>query len=208
MEQESRGKRRKSRPVRPAAEAVTEEYLPVGGRPPRKKLRWRWLFNTLAATFAVVAVAVTAFSLAMYSYYRSTILATLESKAQTAAGMFRNYTETTYLATARQFVNQFEEKNIIEVQILNSNGRVRMSSMMDISGASAHSPDVIAAINEKTVKLQLPRGLSRCDNVTVVGRIECPAVDTYAHLLVFRHYSLLISGDSSYPQGTEQSGIL
>ena len=99
----------------------------------------------------VVAVAVTAFSLAMYSYYTSTILATLESKAQTAAGMFRNYTETTYLYNARQFVNQFEEKNYIEVQILNASGRVQISSMMDISGAGVETSDVSSAIAEKRV---------------------------------------------------------
>ena len=59
MEQENRGKRRKSRPVKPEQAA---------DKRPRGKLRWRWLLNTLGATLVVVAVAVTAFSLAMYSY--------------------------------------------------------------------------------------------------------------------------------------------
>ncbi len=149
MEQENRGKRRKSRPVKP--EQAAEERQQAADKRPRGKLRWRWLLNTLGATLVVVAVAVTAFSLAMYSYYTSTILATLESKAQTAAGMFRNYTETTYLYNARQFVNQFEEKNYIEVQILNASGRVQISSMMDISGAGVETSDVSSAIAEKRV---------------------------------------------------------
>ena len=150
MEQERRGKRRKSKPVKPAAEPVTEERS-AGGKGSRRKLRWRWLVNTLGATFMVVAIAVTAFSLAMYSYYRSTILATLESKAQTAAGMFRNYTETTYLFTARQFINQFEEKTTIEAQILNASGRVLISSMMSMSGAGVDTSDVANAISTKRV---------------------------------------------------------
>jgi len=79
----------------------------------RGVLRRRWLVNTLVTTFAIVAIAVSAFSLAIYNYYLATIAATLESKAQTAAGMFQNYTETTYLYAARQFINQFEEKNKI-----------------------------------------------------------------------------------------------
>ena len=73
----------------------------------RGVLRRRWLVNTLVTTLAIVAIAVSAFSLAIYNYYLATILATLESKAQTAAGMFQNYTETTYLYAARQFINQF-----------------------------------------------------------------------------------------------------
>ena len=151
MEMEGRGKRRKRKPAKPAPEPLLDERQQADGQRPRGKLRWRWLFNTLMATFVVVAIAVTAFSLAMYSYYRSTILATLEGKAQTAAGMFRNYTETPYLYTARQFISQFEEKSTIEVQILNANGRVLLSSMMDISGASVDTPDVSDAIATKRV---------------------------------------------------------
>lgn len=168
MDQESRRKRKKSPPITPkregdsAAEALPE--APARARP-RGRLRRRWLLNTLAVTLVVVAIAVSAFSLAMYSYYTSTILATLESKAQTAAGMFRNYTETTYLSTARQFIGQFEEKNKIEVQILNASGRVLMSSMMDISGASAHSPDVAAAISEKRVRTNIGFDPDTGDNV-------------------------------------------
>ena len=168
MDQENRRKRKKSPPITPnregdlAAEALPE--APAKARP-RGRLGRRWLLNTLAITLVVVAIAVSAFSLAMYSYYTSTILATLESKAQTAAGMFRNYTETTYLSTARQFINQFEDKNRIGVQLLNANGRVLMSSMMDISGASAHSPDVSAAINEKRVRTNIGFDPDTGDNV-------------------------------------------
>mgnify|MGYP002510322447 FL=1 len=158
MEQESRRRRRKNLPIAPKREDMAAEEAPAeapAGRRPKGRLRRRWLFNTLAVTLVVVAIAVSAFSLAMYSYYTSTILATLEGKAQTAAGMFRNYTETTYLSTARQFVSQFEEKNYIEVQILNASGRVLISSMMDIAGASARSPDVDAAISEKRVRTNI-----------------------------------------------------
>lgn len=168
MDQESRRKRRRNLPMAPKREDKALEDgpsdSPAQGRP-RGRLRRRWLVNTLAVTLVVVAIAVSAFSLAMYSYYTSTILATLESKAQTAAGMFRNYTETTYLSTARQFISQFEEKTTIEVQILNSSGRVLMSSMMDISGASAHSPDVSAAIGEKRVKTHIGQDPDTGDDV-------------------------------------------
>lgn len=168
MDQENRRKRRRNLPMAPKREDKALEDgpsdSPAQGRP-RGRLRVRWLLNTLAVTLVVVAIAVSAFSLAMYSYYTSTILATLESKAQTAAGMFRNYTETTYLSTARQFISQFEEKTTIEVQILNSSGRVLMSSMMDISGASAHSPDVSAAIGEKRVKTHIGQDPDTGDDV-------------------------------------------
>ena len=117
----------------------------------RGVLRRRWLVNTLVTTFAIVAIAVSAFSLAIYNYYLATILATLESKAQTAAGMFQNYTETTYLYAARQFINQFEEKTTIEVQFLTPDGEVLMTSLMDISGATPQGQDIVDAISTKTI---------------------------------------------------------
>ena len=122
----------------------------------RGVLRRRWLVNTLVTTFAIVAIAVSAFSLAIYNYYLATILATLESKAQTAAGMFQNYTETTYLYAARQFINQFEEKTTIEVQFLTPDGEVLMTSLMDISGATPQGQDIPDAI--KTRELSTWRG--------------------------------------------------
>ncbi len=112
-------------------------------------IRRRWMTNTLAATFAIVAVAVTVFTVAMNNYYSSTILATLESRAQTVADMFQDYTESYYRSTARDFVNSFEEKDAIEVQFLNSRGRVLMSSLIDISGSDPNTLDVDGAINTK-----------------------------------------------------------
>ena len=112
-------------------------------------IRRRWMTNTLAATFAIVAVAVSVFAVAMNNYYTSTIMATLESRAQTVADMFQDYTESYYRSTARDFVNSFEEKDNIEVQFLNSKGRVLMSSLLDISGSSPDTLDVNGAINTK-----------------------------------------------------------
>ncbi len=112
-------------------------------------IRRRWLFNTVFATLAIVAVAVTSIVLAMYNYYTSTVVASLESRAQTAAGMFQNYTESNYLYAARQFITQFEEKNEVEVQFLTPSGGILMSSLMDISGGTPGSDDVAQAIRTR-----------------------------------------------------------
>ena len=114
-------------------------------------LRRRWLTNTLAATFAIVMVAVAVFAVAMNNYYTSTIMATLESRAQTVADMFQDYTESNYRSAARQFINQFEEKDKIEVQFITSARRVLISSMLDISGAYPGTLDIDGAITTKKV---------------------------------------------------------
>ncbi len=145
-----RRERKKLEPVGPA-KSKTEREQPAGKKPRRRGgvIRRRWLVNTLSATVLIVVVAVTSFTVAIYSYYTSTMLASLESRAQTAAGMFRNYTESTYLYSARQFINQFEEKNEVEVQFLTPGGRVRLSSLIDISGGYPGTADVSDAVTTK-----------------------------------------------------------
>ena len=134
---------------RPKQDVLAE---PSANRKSRRRsgvIRRRWMTNTLAATFAIVAVAVSVFAVAMNNYYTSTIMATLESRAQTVADMFQDYTESYYRSTARDFVNNFEEKDNIEVQFLNSKGRVLMSSLLDISGGDPGTLDVKGAVNTK-----------------------------------------------------------
>ena len=152
QEQIELGKKRFFRHKGKGAEEVSAQEGESRRPRRRMRLRWRWLLNTLAATSVMLIIATTAISLAIYSYYTSTIVADLESRAQTAAGMFRNYTETNYDYTARQFINEFDEKSVIEVQFLNANGQVKMSSLMYIAGVSARSTDVSAAIESKRVK--------------------------------------------------------
>ena len=124
---------------------------PSGRRRRAGVIRRRWLRNTVLATLAIVVIAFGAFTMAMYNYYASTIMASLESRAQTAAGMFQNYTQSNYLGYARQFISQFEGKNRMEVQFLTPAGRVLMTSLMDISGGKPGTDDVARAI--ETLKM-------------------------------------------------------
>jgi len=147
--QRAERKAKKKAHVRLETPRREKETEPVKKRRRAGVLRRRWMRNTVLATLAIVAVAVASLSYAMYNYYTSTIMASLESRAQTAAGVFQNYTESSYLGAAREFINQFEAKNVIEVQFLTSGGRVLMTSLMDISGGKPDTGDVAVAIATK-----------------------------------------------------------
>ena len=166
-EQEKRVRRHNKKHDRLEVPKVVPELPSAEGKKRRRGgvLRRRWLTNTLAATFAIVAVAVTVFSVAMYNYYTSTILATLESRAQTVAAMFQDYNEINYRSAARQFVNQFEEKDTMEAQFLTANGRVLLSSLMDISGGYPNTPDVSGAITTRSLQTWKGQDPSTGDNI-------------------------------------------
>ncbi len=173
QEQEHRKKARVHRGKKPHI----DQHRPVeegrAERPRRKtRLRRLWQFGATAAALLIVVVAIVILMLSIYTYYTSYIQADLESRAQTAAGVFRNYTESTYLSAARQFINQFEDKNVIEVQFLTSGGRVLMSSNMVITGAGVDSADVSAAISTQRVQA----GIGRAESGENVVSASAPVV--------------------------------
>ncbi len=175
-QEQGQERRRKAR-VHRKKKPLIDQHRPVEEErkePPRRKvrLRWIWQFGATAVALLIVVVAVIILTLSMYTYYTSYIQADLESRAQTAAGVFRNYTESSYLSAARQFVNQFEDKNVIEVQFLTAGGRVLLSSNMVITGASVNSSDVSAAISTQRVQT----AISKTENGEDVASAAAPVM--------------------------------
>ena len=165
-------KKKHDRLEKPKPEQVQE---PVSKKRKRRRgvIRRRWLTNTLAATFAIVVAAVAVFTVAMSNFYLSTIRTNLESRAQTVAAMFQDYTESNYRNAARQFINEFDAKNTMEVQFLGTNGRVLMSSLLDMSGAAPGTLDVSGAIN--TMELSTWRGKDPVTNDPIMA-VSAPVV--------------------------------
>jgi len=90
------------------------------------------------------------FSIIISSYYFSTIRTGLEAKARTATDFFANYVARSYddyYDSAFRYAESFREADRIEMQFLNSDGSIMISSSAITSGTSLDSPDIIQAIN-------------------------------------------------------------
>ena len=113
-----------------------------------KGIRKRWMMNNISAALVIVLLAVTAFSVAMVSYYYSSMSRGLEEKTRTAVNVFGGYkTEAAYYQNAYTFVNnQFEDRDRLEFQILDSDGAVHFSSYLLISGYKPGTPDIDEAL--------------------------------------------------------------
>ena len=172
-------RRHRWRPVWQRRETTRRERVETPGEDGEKKerkrwgrtgvIRRRWLFNSVLATFGIVAVAVTALTLAISNYYSATMQTSLESRAQTAAGMFQNFTESTYLYSARQFITQFEDRDRIEVPFLSATGWIRMTSLMDMSGGYPGTPDVANAIQNRDLSVWSGQDPSTGDRIMAVS---------------------------------------
>lgn len=115
-----------------------------------KGIKGRWMVNGIAAVFLVVTVGIVAFSLSIYNYYYSSARTGLENKAQTATEFFTTYVSKSYLEyyqSAYRYTESFEDKDSIELQFVNSKGRVEVSSYDISAGSSPGTPDISNALS-------------------------------------------------------------
>lgn len=107
------------------------------------------MINGIVILTLIVAVAVAAFTLAMSSYYHSSVRSGLRSKAQTASDMFTTYVSSTYAEyyqSAYRYTEAFEDKDILELQFINTRGQVEISSYGVTSGSRPDTQDIIDAL--------------------------------------------------------------
>jgi len=112
-----------------------------------KGIRKRWMTNTIAAVLLIVSFSVAAFSFAMVNFYYSSMSTGLEGRANAAAGFFRDTSESEFMAAATSYVETFEENGQLELQVLNTYGRIYLSSYGLTYGSTPNTPEIAQAIS-------------------------------------------------------------
>lgn len=112
-------------------------------------LRQRWLVNAVLPVFALVTLAVIIYVLSSAQYYYGNMRTGLETRARAAADTFTSYgikSYSEYYRLATYSAETFEEKDSIELQFINTNGRVQVSSYGLTAGTSPATSDIEAAV--------------------------------------------------------------
>ena len=112
-------------------------------------LRQRWLVNAVLPVFALVTLAVIIYVLSSAQYYYGNMRTGLETRARAAADTFTSYgikSYSEYYRLATYSAETFDEKDSIELQFINTNGRVQVSSYGLTAGTSPATSDIEAAV--------------------------------------------------------------
>ena len=120
-------------------------------------LRERWLFSAALPILLLLVLAVALFSIGVQEYYYSAMRSGLESRARIAAETFSGYgvkSYSEYYRLASYSAETFEEKDMIELQFINTNGRVQVSSYGLTAGTLPGTSDVDSAIGGKMASFQ------------------------------------------------------
>ncbi len=116
----------------------------------RQGIHRRWMTNSIGIVLFIVLFAVTAFSVAVGSYYYATMSNGLRTKAEYVVDFFSDYTtQSEYYQHVLAYVNSnFEGKDEVEMQFLGSNGTIRFSTFGLAAYSAPGTPDIAGALNQ------------------------------------------------------------
>ena len=119
-----------------------------------KGLRKRWLLNTIGVTTALGLVCVLSVTTLFAAYYQSTMEADMRYRARTTTEFFSGYLNLSYnqyYQSCITYAQTFEDKNNLELQFINTEGKIVASSYGSWSGGSPTTPDIEKAINNRSI---------------------------------------------------------
>ena len=123
-------------------------------------MRHRWMRTSVIIVTAILLAVLVLFTGFIGNYYYSTAKSGLVSKAKTATGFFENYITNTYAeyyASASKYAETFEDGDKLELQFIDTSGRVLISTNSITSGNMPGTPDVTRAIENNKVEPYIGR---------------------------------------------------
>lgn len=117
-------------------------------------IKKRWLYNCVSVVLLLVILAVTAFAAIFANYYYSSVRSSLEAKAKTASDFFGSYMSQSYneyYINAYRFIDSFDEKNTLELQFVNTRGRIVASSYGLTAGTAPGTSDITDAMETQDI---------------------------------------------------------
>jgi signal transduction histidine kinase len=135
-------------------------------------LRRRWVRGSVLVVAAAIAAVIFAFSVFFHSYYYTTVRAGLEAKAKTATDFFSNYVAKSYAEyyeSASRYTGTFKDADKLELQFLDTNARVMISSSGITAGTQGTTADITQAIETRKINVWVGRRDSTNERIMAVS---------------------------------------
>ena len=105
---------------------------------PTKKITRRWLYNSFLVILIFLSLIIIAFSLAIRSYYYNSVLTVVRNTASVQNASLVNYSEDNtvdFSASVRTLVENFADKDRMELMAIDKNGTVIIKFFLNVSKA-------------------------------------------------------------------------
>ena len=120
-----------------------------------KGLRQRWMINTIMPILVVLILAVCILALGISGYYHTGMRSGMEARARAATLFFHDYpisSYSEYYQLACNYASEFEDKDKMELQFINTSGRIQVSSYGLTAGVSPGTSDISQALTDGAMK--------------------------------------------------------
>lgn len=131
----------------------------------------RWFVNNLSIIFVVIFMAFSIASLSLDNYYTASIRSSLTNRATATSKIINQYMSDSYDAFyyyASNLVNESSDKDKIEMQVLEQNGKVMFSSTGLSAGFIPGAEDVTDAINTGDISVFIGHDLVTGEHIMSV----------------------------------------
>ena len=118
-------------------------------------LRRRWLTGSMGPVLVILLLVGVLISVGFASNYYNSARSTLRAKATAGADYFNTYVMTSYreyYRSATIYAAAFDDSDKIELQFLNSSGRVEVTTRGVTTGTYPSTPEILRALESGTVQ--------------------------------------------------------
>ncbi len=122
----------------------------------RGGLQRRWLLNTAGIIGVLGLVCVLAITAVFAAYYYSSMESDMRYRAKTTTAFFAEYLNQSYneyYQSCITYARTFEDKDHIELQFINAQGRIVASSYGQWAGQSPTTPEIQQAVSLRTIRV-------------------------------------------------------
>jgi signal transduction histidine kinase len=121
---------------------------------PLSGIKRRWLINSLALSLTLVLLGVAGYTVGLSAYYYGGMQSALQNRAMATANYFSRHITTGYddfYVSAYLFARDFNDNDKIEVQFIDTTGRVQVSTARQTVGFSPLTGDIHDAITNNRI---------------------------------------------------------
>lgn len=117
-------------------------------------LRRRWMLNTVGIICALGLLCVFVITAAFSAYYYSAMQSDMQYRAKTTTKFFADYLNQSYneyYKSCITYANTFEDKDRLELQFINTEGKIVVSSYGNWAYSSPTTPEIAEAISSRSI---------------------------------------------------------
>lgn len=137
-----------------------------------RSIRARGMFVGSGLVLLAIVISLAAYTLSLQAYYYSATRASLQAKAETASAFLSSYVDRTYAEfyqRAFNYAEDFDDKDSLELQFVNTEGRVEIASTGISAGSIPGSDDIKNALDSGRISFWQGKRASTGEKVLAVS---------------------------------------